>query len=480
MTDQKHLLLDVPNYDRKEDTSGAAPSRPRQPRTYLQLGAYPREGSDKDRGDDLLDAVGLTTSTDYYFKDDYRHRNGQQHPSTQYWRDDGHVNEVSDPVSLTRQLRTRGGWRLHTDGNYISTTRGDRVDVIGGNYKLAVIGRMNEPGTDIWGESYLESSGGHNRDATNTPGDMVMVAWNPARGTWRTSEETVKGDTIARYQGITREFYECDTMLSKVGSADPGATIPVSETSNTDGAHAQTDFATQWINPSSGAGTGWPRTKVNPTITETVRAQSITENTTVETGTITETTNVRHQKEKTTAIVINEATTVEAGVTITDNTGSEASPVQTFKDTLLAGAYVSIETYLDKGVGNAGGTTYALDVQGLSLDLGFELTLNLDGIGFSPTKFAFDFMEGEAMRHVFGVSIVGELDVAFTLASAQITAGMQIGFTLSKDEFVPSPIKSFELTLLKLDLIGSCTETIAVKNGNKVAQLETSAFYKET
>lgn len=41
------------------------------------------------------------------------------------------------------QLHSRGGWRDHTDGNRISTTRGDKVEIIRGNYKLLVLGRQD-------------------------------------------------------------------------------------------------------------------------------------------------------------------------------------------------------------------------------------------------------------------------------------------------------------------------------------------------
>src|SRR5262249_466463 len=44
------------------------------------------------------------------------------------------------------QLHLKGGWRDHSDGNRITTTRGDKVEVIRGNYKLLVLGRQDDPG----------------------------------------------------------------------------------------------------------------------------------------------------------------------------------------------------------------------------------------------------------------------------------------------------------------------------------------------
>jgi hypothetical protein len=40
-------------------------------------------------------------------------------------------------------LHAKGGWRDHSDGNRITTTRGDKVEVIQGNYKLVVLGRQS-------------------------------------------------------------------------------------------------------------------------------------------------------------------------------------------------------------------------------------------------------------------------------------------------------------------------------------------------
>ena len=40
-------------------------------------------------------------------------------------------------------LHAKGGWRDHSDGNRVTTTRGDKVEVIQGNYKLVVLGRQS-------------------------------------------------------------------------------------------------------------------------------------------------------------------------------------------------------------------------------------------------------------------------------------------------------------------------------------------------
>jgi hypothetical protein len=63
------------------------------------------------------------------------------------------------------RLHTKGGWRDHSDGNRITTTRGDKVEVIRGNYKLLVLGRQD----DVANVAGQEFSGGQ---LDNDPGDL--------------------------------------------------------------------------------------------------------------------------------------------------------------------------------------------------------------------------------------------------------------------------------------------------------------------
>ncbi len=62
------------------------------------------------------------------------------------------------------QIHTKGGWRDHSDGNRITTTRGDKVEVIRGNYKLVVLGRTDVPRSPDAGwdnAAGMELSGGN-------------------------------------------------------------------------------------------------------------------------------------------------------------------------------------------------------------------------------------------------------------------------------------------------------------------------------
>ncbi len=50
--------------------------------------------------------------------------------------------QVAGRQAESALLHSKGGWRDHSDGNRITTTRGDKIEVIRGNYKLVVLGRQ--------------------------------------------------------------------------------------------------------------------------------------------------------------------------------------------------------------------------------------------------------------------------------------------------------------------------------------------------
>ncbi len=261
------MLIKQTGYD--DASSNAA-----HPLTYLQLGAYPDWGDSQERGDDLLSMVGLTSSTTSFFKDDHRYTNTQTKSDTKYCRDDGNaVVKNKTPQQLTGELMTRGGFRLHTDGNYISTTRGDRVDVIFGNYNLSVLGRTGGSSTaDVWRPAFWESSGGHTvRDDVARRGRLTQVAWDSSRSAYKTYFNTLKGNHTVRFEGPLERVFECDTWVDKIGpTATANATTSIAATS--DEPHEQTDAATNWVNPSVGAGSSWPRKQEIPDLTETISA----------------------------------------------------------------------------------------------------------------------------------------------------------------------------------------------------------------
>ncbi len=138
------------------------------------------------------------------------------------WRGATDKTTATSRAGLTKELRgatgvlARGGWRDHTDGNRIVTVRGDRVDVVMGNYKRVVLGRVAE--SSVYGEngplkkSFWEVSGGHIFEGTSTGvAELQSIEWVKedidGETYWKTLELTEKGDTIERYSGRTEEHF---------------------------------------------------------------------------------------------------------------------------------------------------------------------------------------------------------------------------------------------------------------------------------
>jgi len=258
-TTKRHLLLKVPDYEH----TGSPATRTLEPatwspntsmkNTFITLGdadAY-MAGSDSKDGNDLL-------ADQYSFGDDTRYRGTGSTagdvggtfsmafatpPSETATRTAGayskpgattalyttRLNEATaeNPqtdftnlnIKATADIPSYVGWRDHTDGHRITTTRGDKVEVIGGNYKLVSLGR----GTGV--ASY-EMSGGIISDSMEPPGNVTSVTWrtcptaaNSKKG-WKWVEQTEFGHVVERYHGTMREEFFGDKLISVVGSSD--------------------------------------------------------------------------------------------------------------------------------------------------------------------------------------------------------------------------------------------------------------------
>lgn len=130
------------------------------------------------------------------------------------------------------------GWRDHTDGNRLTTTGGDKVEIIRGNYQLIVLGRGAEPDDGvIW-----DASGGHAWSADIAPGTVTKTEYKSAKfgGTWKVTEETTKGHVHEVFEGEFKEEFRGSKRISIVGtvpsalSADFAAEGTGTETGNPD------------------------------------------------------------------------------------------------------------------------------------------------------------------------------------------------------------------------------------------------------
>ena len=188
ITPGKHLLLSVPDYD--PNTVGNQTS-------FIRIG-YPHVPWTQEEGYDLVKLAYLVgpaghqpdpvvkarfvalnlaeadDEDDYYplFIDDERLRGtGNQNPDGP----EGHGFVSAERKSRSDALQDKCGWRDHSDGNRITTTRGDKIEVIYGNYKLIVMGRQADPGQGMgW-----EASGNNVQDfaGATMPGASVTVTW---------------------------------------------------------------------------------------------------------------------------------------------------------------------------------------------------------------------------------------------------------------------------------------------------------------
>ncbi|WP_437560951.1 hypothetical protein [Sorangium sp. So ce542] len=185
----KFALLEVP------DLNGGEPS-------YLRLGAAAPLGESP--GDDLAERIQT-------FTDDTRKRDGSP----------DFVPE-GERQAETAKLHTKGGWRDHSDGNRISTTKGDKVEVIGGNYRLLILGRgEHQAGWDI--------SGGHLTEVSETFGGGTTIEWvQNYGGTWKVVETTVKGEVRTTYHGDVYDYYYGKIKQSQTGT-DTFPTLQVTD-----------------------------------------------------------------------------------------------------------------------------------------------------------------------------------------------------------------------------------------------------------
>jgi hypothetical protein len=112
-------------------------------------------------------------------------------------------------------------WRDHTDGNRITTTRGDKVEVIGGTYSMKVLGRRQfEASTEV--EDGRVKEGG----ITFYGKSDIDFVQGP-RGQRRIREATVKGEVHTTFHGDATEFHYGSRLESVTG--DENAPSPIKD-----------------------------------------------------------------------------------------------------------------------------------------------------------------------------------------------------------------------------------------------------------
>ncbi len=261
--DSQSLLLSVDNFNGAPDPDTAAAWQaagldpPAPLNSYLRLGAVPEplrsqlaDYTTSARNGEQVDDSAFDPSTGedlavkvLEFADDTQRRCASTDEAAaekpgafpDYAQNYFTPKERSDTSAV---LHTLGGWREHTEGNRIVTTRGDKVEVVGGNAKLVVLCRdpkgYSQAGWDASGG--LTSGATGNRGATSRQREKMgadasdgqdgtaAVAWEKrSHGVWRSTESASKGDSTTLQHGDSIEESFGHEQKSVTGSEDANA-----------------------------------------------------------------------------------------------------------------------------------------------------------------------------------------------------------------------------------------------------------------
>ncbi|MFT3768001.1 MAG: hypothetical protein QM820_21330 [Minicystis sp.] len=149
------------------------------------------------------------------------------------------TNTVDARKGETKRLLTKGGTWDHADGNRITTTCGDKIEIVQGNYKLVVLGRQNPTSTSLSSTGspaetpriYVSDiSGG--RDSTKVggydPGDfdkydfVKIYEWLPKQKAWASYEYNNPKRTYSWSGGISVSVFTGTKKVTQTGRAGGG------------------------------------------------------------------------------------------------------------------------------------------------------------------------------------------------------------------------------------------------------------------
>ncbi len=229
----KYLLVQVPDF--AADTVG--PRKDEQMTSFLRLGAFherPKEEAAQKRSLELAEHALVVSKgqgghlTPPYGAEVDTSETGVEGKGVfladqRTWYEADGTLEEAERLKQSEALLGRGGWWDHSDGNRISTTYGDKVEVIRGNYKMVVMHRQDDPaGAGGW-----DLSGGHVQDLgpNSMPGASVRVEFRPGMfgkpGTWHLENTTNNFIQTSDYAGDFFEHWFGELKQSTVGSENP-------------------------------------------------------------------------------------------------------------------------------------------------------------------------------------------------------------------------------------------------------------------
>lgn len=376
---KKHLVLEVPNH------ASQASGETRPMTTFLRMGTFDPNA----RGMSLLEEAES-------FVDDTRDRGNN--PAGFPAGAPGHKLTAAERAAETSKLRTRGGWQDHSDGNRLSTTMGDKLEIVRGNYKLLVLGRQddqsNAAGWDV--------SGGKIEDSDPWPPSYTEWKWvQKWDGTWKLTQMIEKSEVHEITHGNLKEEFYGDRIESIIGAELHGTKVD----------HATKSFKNQpeivektWAK-SITSDTGSLAAPV-PTIIETTHAKSMEDATFVTTA-----------KSTTTVATRSESKTLGTSADIIDETGAAGSPVKTISSKTYAGATSEVTAVGAASVNSTFGALHEAQAIGHYQSFGaFGSSQTLQTFG-SRSEVAFC-----GANFSFTAAVV-MLDIEYSLIRGEVKAG---------------------------------------------------------
>jgi len=247
-TEYKYAQLVVPNFKFETTSTSTTSSNSTAGSSFLRLGSFPGLTSSdlsgftnsvalaKLVGDVSSNSVytgttedststsgdGVFTSDPYKgdedgilgFADDTRIRNDASE-TILHVNGSTTENSVANRKDETKKLLTKGGWWDHSDGNRISTTAGDKVEVIQGNYKLVVLGRRAASDTDD--AQVVDISGGYQFTKT--------YEYLAKEKVWATFEESSTKHATSISSGKSVTYFTGDLRKLVIGEDPDGLEV---------------------------------------------------------------------------------------------------------------------------------------------------------------------------------------------------------------------------------------------------------------
>lgn len=273
-----------------------------------------------------------------------------------------HLLDKAERLRQSSALHTRGGWRDHSDGNRITTTYGDKIEVIRGNYKQIILGRQDDEqtsaGWDVSGQIIQDF-------AYMMPGASVRVEESKSyNGVWHlenTMENMVQSTNFA---GDFFDYKWGEKHWTFTGSNDPKPKTESDSGAPRDNPHLLEKTWAHRIESYTGS-SDWrigktfdgvsiieetyavrtsSLTDVSESIVEVTNAGSTSSTTTVK-GSVSDTTTVHDSVTESTTVTNSISSTTKAGATSDITIVGAASSVTTLgveSDITIKGAGVGV------------------------------------------------------------------------------------------------------------------------------------------